>query len=104
MGQFGINKMLVGLDIVGTGDVQIQIGWDETDLTSFNDNAGFSTSLSVTPSYNLSIADTVPGEPLPFPIDAPSLTVIFTFPGNQAWSWQAANLYMTDARGGGATG
>ena len=104
MGPFGINKMLVGLDIVGTGDVHIQIAFDETDLTTFSDNAGFSTSLNVTPPYEITVADTVPGEPIPFPINAPTYSVIFTFPGNQKWSWQAANLYMTDQRGGGSTG
>ena len=96
--------MLVGLDIVGTGDVHIQIAFDETDLTTFSDNAGFSTSLNVTPPYEITVADTVPGEPIPFPINAPTYSVIFTFPGNQKWSWQAANLYMTDQRGGGSTG
>jgi hypothetical protein len=100
----GINKMLIGLDLVGTGQVTIQIGFNENDPTTFSDNAGFATSLNVTPPYTISAADTVPGEPLPFPINAPSYTLILTFPGNQAWSWQAANMYVADARGGGATG
>jgi hypothetical protein len=104
VGPLGINKELIGIDLVGTGEVIIQLGWAQNDLTTFNDNAGFDTSLNVTPPYTLDAADTVPGQPLPFPMTAPSFTLILTFPGNQAWSWQASNLYLQDASGGGATG
>ena len=100
----GINKMLVGVDLVGTGSCIIQIGFNQADLTTFNDNAGFSTSANVTAQYTVTVDDTVPGEPIPIPINAPSYTLILTFPGNQAWTWQAANLYVTNASGGGATG
>lgn len=100
----GVNNMLTGLDIVGEGQVNIQIGFDQTDPTSFSDNPGFSTSLSVTPPFTIAMADTIPGEPIPIPINTPSLTVIFTFAGNQAWGWQAANLYLMDQRGGGISG
>ena len=100
----GINKMLLGVDLVGTGSVNLQIGFNQSDLTTFNDVAGFSTSLNVTASYSLSIDDTVPGNPIPIPINAPSYSLILTFPGNQAWSWQAANLYFAEQSGGGATG
>lgn len=100
----GINNMLHGLDIVGEGQVNIQLGFDQTDPTSFSDNPGFSTSLSVTPPYTIAMADTIPGEPIPFPINSPSLSVIFTFSGNQVWGWQAANLYLVDQHGGGYSG
>jgi hypothetical protein len=100
----GINKMLVGVDLVGTGEVIIQIGFSEADPTTFNDNAGFSTSANVTAQYTVTVDDTVPGTPIPIPINAPSYTLILTFPGNQAWTWQAANLYSTSASGAGATG
>lgn len=103
-GPLGLNKMLVGIDLVGDGDVSIQVGFDQTDKTTFVDNAGFATSLGVTAPYDVPIADTVPGEPLPIPINAPSYTLILTFAANQAWTWEAANLYLTDAAGGGATG
>ena len=100
----GINKMLIGLDLVGTGAVGIQIAFDQADPTTFNDVSGFSSSQNVTPVYNLSVDDTVPGEPIPFPINAPSVTLILTFAGNQAWSLQASNFYVSGQTGGGATG
>ena len=104
LGQLGVNKMLVGVDLVGDGDVSIQVAFDQADKTSFNDNAGFATSTSVTAPYDVAVSDTVPGEPLPIPINAPSYSLILTFSGNQAWSWEAANLYLADQGGGGATG
>ncbi len=104
MGALGRNKMMVGLDLVGDGDVTIQFGMNQADPTTFNDNSGFSASLNVTAPYTIAAADTVPGEPLPFPINAPSVSLILTFNGNQAWDWEAANLYITDAAGGGSTG
>lgn len=104
LGVLGFNKMLIGLDLVATGSVTIQIGFNQADPTTFSDNAGFSTSLNVTPPYTVSAGDLVPEEPLPIPINAPSYTVILTFGPNQVWAWQAMNLYLQDARGGGATG
>jgi hypothetical protein len=104
MGELGINKMLGGVDIVGDGDVIIQLGFEQADKTTFNDNAGFPTSTNVTAPYTVAIADTVPGMPLPIPINAPSYSLILTFPGGQQWTWQAANLYVVDVRGAGATG
>lgn len=106
LGPLGINKSLEGIDLVGDGQVYIQFGFNQADKTSFNDNAGFSTSLSVTPPFLVNAADTVPGTPIPFSLTAPSYTVILTFPGNQAWSWEASSLYFinTNQQAGGATG
>jgi hypothetical protein len=108
MGALGINKMLVGVDLVGDGSCNIQMAFNQQDKSTFNDSATFSTSTGVTAPYFVAIDDTVPGEPLPFPINAPSYSLILTFPGNvttaNAWTWEAANLYVTDASGGGATG
>jgi hypothetical protein len=104
IGPLGINKMMVGVDLVGDGDVSIQIGFDQSDKTTFVDNAGFATSLGVTAPYDVPISDTVPGEPLPIPINAPSYSLILTFAANQAWTWEAANIYLSDLSGGGATG
>ena len=100
----GFNKMVEGLDIVGDGQVTIQFGVNESDKTTFNDNPGFSTSLNVTPPYTIAVADTVPGTPIPFPMNVPNLSVILTFAGNQAWDWYASNLYLMDQSGGGVTG
>jgi hypothetical protein len=103
-GQLGINKMMYGLDVVGDGSVSIQIGYNERDTTTFSDNPGFATSTNVTPPYSIAMADTQPGQPLPFGVSAQSFSLILTFDANQKWSWQAANLYMVDSSGGGATG
>ena len=104
MGSLGINKMLVGADLVGDGDVILQIAFDQADKTTFVDNPAFVDSLNVTAPYTIAIADTVPGEPLPIPINAPSYSLILTFPGGQQWTWEAANLYIQPAGGAGATG
>lgn len=98
-GPLGLDKELAGIDIVGDGSLTVQIGWAQNDKTTFNDDPGFSTSLNVTPPFAVSAADTVPGEPIPFPMTAPSFTVIFTFDGNQVWEWNAANLYLSDVTG-----
>lgn len=107
-GALGINKMMVGIDMVGTGDVIVQVGFDQGDVSTFNDNPNFATSTGVTTPYNVAVDDTVPGEPLPFPINAPSYSLILIFPGSVTtannWSWQAANLYMMPQGGAGATG
>jgi hypothetical protein len=100
--------MLVGVDIVGDGNVAIQIAYNQTDKTSFNDNPLFTTSTSVTIPYFVAITDTVPGEPLPIPCNSPSYSIILTFAGSStsanAWTWEALNLYLSDQSGGGATG
>jgi hypothetical protein len=108
MGALGRNKMMVGVDLVGEGSCSIQVAFNQADKSTFNDNPGFATSTGVTAPYFVAIDDTVPGQPLPIPINAPSYSVILTFPGNvttaNAWSWQAANLYVTDAASAGAMG
>lgn len=107
-GTLGINKMMIGVDIVGTGSCSIQIGYNQSDPSSFSDAVTFSTSTSVTAPYFVSVDDTVPEEPLPIPINAPSYSVILSFAGStttaNAWTWEAANLYLADMTGGGATG
>jgi hypothetical protein len=104
MGSLGINKEMIGVDMVGDGAVNIQIAYDQSDKTTFVDSSGFAGSLHVTPTYNVAVDDTVPGEPLPIPVTAPSYSLILIFPGNQVWSWEAANFYIKETRGAGATG
>lgn len=99
VGPFGLDKELIGVDIVGTGACTLQVGWAQNDPTTFSDNPNFATSLNVTPPFAVSAADTVPGEPIPMPMTAPSFTLILTFAGNQAWDWQASNLYISDVAG-----
>ena len=104
VGPIGTNKELIGVDLVGNGSCTLQIGWAQNDPTTFNDNAGFGTSANVTPAYTVAAEDTVPGQPIPMPISAPSFTLILTFAGNQVWNWQASSLYLLDQTGSGATG
>lgn len=98
LGSLGINKMMVGVDLVGTGGCNLQLAFNQNDVTTFNDNANFATSTGVTAPYFVQIDDTVPGDPLPYPINAPSYSMILTFPGSittaNNWSWQAANIYF----------
>lgn len=112
-GSLGINKELIGMDLVGFGVATVQIAYQQQDVTTFSDHAGFSTSLNVTAPYTVNPVDTVPGEPLPIPINAPSYSLILAFGSNQpglaapnspSWEWEAANFYLTDQSGGGATG
>jgi hypothetical protein len=106
----GLNKMLVGVDIVGEGNCSIQIAYNQNDKTTFNDNPSFAVSTSVTTPYFVQIDDTVPGEPLAFPINAPSYSPILTFTGSStsanAWTWQAMNIYFAPVplTAAGATG
>lgn len=99
VGPLGYDKELIGIDVIGSGEVAVQIGWAQNDVTTLSDNPGFSSSLNVTPPYTVEASDTVPGQPIPLPMTAPSFTVILTFPGNQAWEWQASNLYLSDVTG-----
>jgi hypothetical protein len=113
MGTMGMNKFLVGVDTVGFGDVSIQIAYQQADVTTFSDHAGFSTSVNVTAPYNITISDTIPGQPIPFPINAPSYSLILSWNSNQggvgapnspSWEWEGASLYLNDQGGAGATG
>jgi hypothetical protein len=108
MDALGVNKMLVGIDLVGEGSCVLQIAFDQADKTTFNDNANFSMSTGVTAPFTVTVDDTVPGQPMPIPINAPSFSLILTFTGStsspNAWSWEAANFYISDASSAGVTG
>lgn len=111
MGALGLNKGLIGVDLVGEGGCSVQVAFNQQDKTTFCDNAGFSVSTGVTAPYFIAVDDTVPGEPLPIPCNAPSYSLILTFPGvitttglPNPWSWEAANFYLMPAGGGGVTG
>ena len=111
MGGLGLNKMLIGVDLVGEGATTLQIAFDQTDKSTFADQPGFATSTGVTAPYFIQVDDTVPGEPLPIPINAPSYSLILTFDGGtiasanlNTWSWEAANFYLAPQGGGGVTG
>jgi len=108
LGELGVHKMLHGVDIVGEGSCTMQVAYNQADKSTFNDNANFATSTGVTTGYLVTVSDTVPSQPIPLPINAPSYSLILTFAGStsspNAWSWEAANFYTTDDANAGATG
>ncbi len=109
MGGLGLNKMLIGVDLVGDGSTTVQVAFDQTDKSTFDDNPNFAISTGVTAPYFVAIDDTVPGQPLPIPINAPSYSLILTFDGGTIttpnnWTWEAANFYLAPQGGGGVTG
>ena len=111
MGALGLNKGLIGVDLIGDGGCILQVAFDQQDNSTFCDNQYFTNSTGVTVPYFVAIDDTVPGEPLPIPINAPSYSLILTFPSvisttgqPNPWTWEAANFYLAPQGGGGVTG
>jgi hypothetical protein len=102
LGSPDINKTIVGVDLVGSGQCTIQIAWNQNDPTTFSDNAGFATSVNVSPPYTVAAADTAVGQPIGIPCVAPSISIILTYAPNQQWNWQAGNVYITEQKGVGA--
>jgi hypothetical protein len=104
MGGLGQDKMLLGVDLVGDGSTTIQIAYNERDKSTFDDSPYFTSSTSVTAPYFVAINDTVPGTPIPIPIDAPSYSLVLTFDGGTIttpnnWTWEAANFYLVPSGG-----
>jgi len=106
--ELGIHKMFLGIDLVGTGSVSVQIAYNQADPSTFNDSATFTTSTGVTSAYLVTVQDTLPGQPIPIALNAPSYSIILTYVGStssaNAWTWQAANVYLQDDADAGATG
>lgn len=92
LGNIGVQKALEGFDLVGSGEVSVSIGYNQKDVNAY------------TTPYLIADADTLPDEPVPLPLSAPSYSLKLTYSAEQAWEWQAANLYASDNRGGGARG
>lgn len=84
-GQPGTTKMLEGFDIVGSGTPSVSFGYDQSNASTF------------TAAYQVA-ADTVPGDIIPFPVSAPSLSVKVDFAPGSAWSLQSMTLYLHDNR------
>jgi hypothetical protein len=101
LSNYGGNKFLIGVDLTANGSVAIQIAYREDDVTTFIDNAGYDTSVNVTAPYTVQLADTVPGDPIPIPVTAPSISLVLLWTPGTPWSWQAANLYLSDDKGAG---
>jgi hypothetical protein len=86
-GQPGINKMLVGLDNVGSGSARVEIGWDQSAFSAF------------TEPYQIP-ADTAPGTIIPMPMTAPSFSVRLTYDSGQDAMWNTTTLYVADRKPG----
>lgn len=82
-GQPGVTKELEGFDVVGSGTPSVSIGYDQRNVSAF------------TEPYAID-ADTVPGDIIPLPVVAPSLSVKLAFAGGSAWSLQSVTLYLRD--------
>ena len=81
----GVNKMLIGFDIVGEGTNSIEIGYDQNAAGTF------------TTSYPVPV-DTYPGQVINLPVNAVSMSVRLTYDGGQDWQWNSMNLYLQDMR------
>lgn len=84
-GQPGVSKMLEGFDIVADGSPSISIGYDQSDQRAYTD------PYEVPP-------DTVPGNIIPLPLTAPSMSVKVDFASGEKWSLMALGLYVHDNR------
>lgn len=83
MGEPSRMKMMLAFDLVGAGEVSVSFGFDQTDRTAF------------TSPYTVD-ADTLPQEPIPLPVSAPSFSMRLEFSPFQDWEWNASTLYFDD--------
>lgn len=86
MSSIGIEKNMIGFDLVMDGTCSVAVGYDQTNRAV------------VTDGYALT-GDTLTGQPIPFPVRAPSFSLQLTFDPNQEWEWEAAVLYIEDDKG-----
>lgn len=85
-GQPGQQKMMIGIDHVGSGVPQVSIGYDESNV------AAFTAPYSISP-------DTQPGQIIPIPVSGPSFSVRFDYAGATGrWELQATTMYLQDQR------
>lgn len=87
-GSPGVTKMMIGVDLVGTGTARLSVGFNQSNLAYFTDEA-------VIP------ADTVPGSIVPIPVAAPSFAMRIRFTSEEnpnGWEWLASNFYINDFR------
>ncbi len=91
LGNMGQNKQLDSFDLVVSGQVTVQFGYDQRDPTV------------LTEGYELD-GDTLPGTSIPFPLSSVSFAPKLTFSGGQSWEWLATNLYIQDSQSTGFAG
>lgn len=92
LGALGQEKQLVGVDLVGSGDVSVSIGYDQRS-PEFDADAG-----PWTPSYDVGDADTLQGGIIPLPVAGPSFALRLAFTGGTEREFIAANIYVNDMR------
>lgn len=82
LGSLGDTKVLDGFDIVASGAVDIEFGWNPNDPTAW------------TPPWAI-VPDSLAGEVLGVPVSSPSLSIRLTFRGSDInrTSFEALNLY-----------
>lgn len=86
VGQPGVQKMMIGVDLVGSGQPSVSVGYDETNKALF-------TSAYAVP------ADTQPGYIIPIPVSAPSFSIKLEYAGTgTAWELQSISMYLVDQR------
>lgn len=88
-GALGVEKQFIGFDLIANADVGVlvSVGYDQRDLTAR------------TTDYFME-DDSLTGQLVPLPLAGPSFDLRLTFPGGQAWEWQAAVIYIQDLRPG----
>lgn len=86
-GRPGVSKQVIGFDLVGSGNPNFALGYDQSS------EGTFTTDFAVP-------ADSVPGMIIPLPVMAPSMSVRVSYPGGQAWCLQAISIYLQDMRAG----
>lgn len=86
-GEPGRDKQLVGFDLVGEGRGAVQVGYDQRHLEAF------------TPAFVIEHIDTLPGQVIPLPVTAPTLSFRLTFE-RAPWKWEASTIYVADQRRG----
>lgn len=97
----GVEKNLIGFDSVGTGKCVISFGFAQDDPA---DPLGYTTPYGV-------MADTIPGDVVPFEMTAPSFSVKITYNSGlfvngdpsyylqpESWKFLAMNLYLQSWR------
>lgn len=82
-GQPGMDKMMEGFDIIGTGAPSVQIGYDQRDVNAFTD------------AYEID-EDTLSDGMIAMPLTAPTFSLKITYPGGEGNFWQlnSAILYF----------
>ena len=88
MGSPGVTKMLIGVDLAGDGIARLSIGFNQSDLGQFTDEA-------------IVTSDSVPGSIIPIPVSSPSFSLRLRYLSTDnptGWEWLGSNFYVNDFR------